>query len=728
MELVISESNNNYKIFGPKSLAGRNITISSCPLSKYLNHVEQNSFKEDQLWCYELYIPEFWKNAKPWNCSTQVDLFPSDFIYEFYSSHNWHRQSAGLISEFAYIFPYTKVNSVHIFVDSQPAIFLAEMAKKSDSEVSQLCFQQVFIEPILRIETLQYDSIMLSPRNATVEKRQLVGMLNTFSVINYSSLDTGKRSVSESVNLAGINAMPPSSNLICQFNLNLPMADRVIPEMVRILKNCKTIILPNHAHRYASFVDRLALGYAHVWLALLCNYTLLSENRMEGSFAKFCSKISFPTTQSIEKLEKPHIRVLLSPYIKGMQHFPYFVYDETHRLRFISCGERGFSSIPLKELTNPFDTWVWAHILASIASFVISLRSLPEKLRESRSHWLSPLKVLLEQGDPFADDVAQERRTGTDQVKFLLGTFLLMGIVLSNAYKNTNVYNMILPKTPIPYKFFNELIQAKVTIYSRVSSYVAQDMDIRPSRDDETQLLYLNWKEIYVYGTSEITVLSSSEAAASLTLYYQDFDLILALATNSSVKIAGMADATIFHPGVEALVNSKIISWYNKTYEAEDMSDSEKLENFRRLLESEKMGLGKGELDILLGSLRECGQVAAVFPEHNCRRLSRMLRLQTNRNHEFMGKDSIPDVNWLFSIKGLVPRHIITRIKAVFESGMRTRWEELYMEIDSETGAAQVAAATMGGNVILVFFLWGSGLIAAISGFVSELVYSLFKH
>lgn len=61
---------------------------------------------------------------------------------------------------------------------------------------------------------------------------------------------------------------------------------------------------------------------------------------------------------------------------------------------------------------------------------------------------LSLLKVILEQRNPFTDSF-----TTYDRAKLQLGMFLLAGIVVSNAYKNSNVYNMILPRSPFRMNF-----------------------------------------------------------------------------------------------------------------------------------------------------------------------------------------------------------------------------------------------------------------------------------
>lgn len=60
---------------------------------------------------------------------------------------------------------------------------------------------------------------------------------------------------------------------------------------------------------------------------------------------------------------------------------------------------------------------------------------------------LVPVKLLLEQGNPFPDSLIKNHRG-----QFLFGAVLLMGIILTNVYKNSNVYKMFVRRKNIPYQ------------------------------------------------------------------------------------------------------------------------------------------------------------------------------------------------------------------------------------------------------------------------------------
>lgn len=72
------------------------------------------------------------------------------------------------------------------------------------------------------------------------------------------------------------------------------------------------------------------------------------------------------------------------------------------------------------------------------------------------------LKVFLEQDNPFPKSLIDNPRS-----KYIIGTLLLTGIVLSNAYKNTNVHKMIVQRKPVAYRYLEELLKDNFTIHSR---------------------------------------------------------------------------------------------------------------------------------------------------------------------------------------------------------------------------------------------------------------------
>jgi len=73
--------------------------------------------------------------------------------------------------------------------------------------------------------------------------------------------------------------------------------------------------------------------------------------------------------------------------------------------------------------------------------------------------------VLLEQAGPIANSYQKRSNLG-----WALAPFLLMVLVLSNAYKNENVTKITLPRTLIPVDTFDKLVHYNFSLFSRAVS------------------------------------------------------------------------------------------------------------------------------------------------------------------------------------------------------------------------------------------------------------------
>lgn len=394
-----------------------------------------------------------------------------------------------------------------------------------------------------------------------------------------------------------------------------------------------------------------------------------------------------------------HILLQFETYHGELYHFPYFEKSEISRLRFITCGERGLHSIPFNELINIFDKWIWLLITLSTAAFLIPLRSLSElKFMRIPSHWISPLKLLLDQGNPFLESVASDPR-----MRVVVAGYLLMGLVLSNAYKNTNVYNMITPRQPVPYEFFRELIADNFKIYSRVTSLEASKYNDVLRLSQIKGSFYYQFTEngyVHVAATSEIAVFINNLESSVKTLYVSNISRET-ITNNSRLSTSGLLNTAILHPSVKTMVVN--LNWRNPL---------DGIYMYKKTAVREKIILMKIESLMLSKVLRECDRVALLEPEYMCWDHRRSLKKESSLTNIFVGKESISDVQWLFTLKGTIPPHIPKRITGVHEAGIWRRWERLVMKSEEgDTNKSKVAAASMKGNVIIIFCVWVLGLI-----------------
>lgn len=204
-------------------------------------------------------------------------------------------------------------------------------------------------------------------------------------------------------------------------------------------------------------------------------------------------------------------------------------------------------------------------------------------------------------------------------------------------------------------------------------------------------------------------------------LYFTENLEVKTLLQNSTLRGSGLLNATTMHHALERLLNN--IHWPPRNHRQDFWLDLHKagVREENNLIENESVEL--------LRSLRRCQKVALLLPEYLCRNSSRMLKKVGHQSNVFVGKEVISDVEWLFSLRGSVPPHIPLRIKATYESGIWRRWENLAKRVEADTGNTDVLAASMDGNIIVIFCVWFCGLAGSLLWLFAETWYcdKIFK-
>lgn len=234
-------------------------------------------------------------------------------------------------------------------------------------------------------------------------------------------------------------------------------------ELVDFIANLCTHIKDRAHLRY--FVDRdngrrFEKILLELWLSQVGNCTLTFENESDEEDANpfsisFCESVGIKLKMAIRyEWRSAYLKVF---QIENSGDFISLSVPNSD-LRFISCRDATYSSFAFHELARVYEYPVWLMILVT---FGVTIQV--SKYIRSRSHTcIFLVKVALEQGDPMSNKLLKHRFSA------LVGVVvMLVGTVLTNGYKNANVYNMILPRVPIPYKFFEELYRDQFKIYCR---------------------------------------------------------------------------------------------------------------------------------------------------------------------------------------------------------------------------------------------------------------------
>lgn len=711
-------------IFAPLTLASRNLTMSPdrtyhCPLSKFFAGLDDSMFHTHPFICYKLLLDNFWKHSKPWNCFVQVALYPTLYYYYMYGwlNHDWKR--SGLDS---YIFPSLPASQIQIFVHEYPPVipknsenyrnqnfiyFLTNPLVIGIHMWTKYC-QMVFLKftVLTGIVTSSTSSIFqYSP--AFIMMIELLRVCPKFESNQRSMLITPSKIFDFSFLRESI--LPKNSRLLWYIEGH---------ELGKDIFGCMVQSLYNYGHetslttfsKMLNFeetpVEKIGRAFAQIWMYIVGNVTIkIPEIGEVCSFEKNCA----------------HFIMAFTPYVKGSLYFPYFVQDELSSLGFVSCGKPEFSSVPFRELTCAFDEWIWLFLMITMMAVTIPIKSLSEMQAGFGSRCISPLKVFLEQGDPYPGSVINGKR-----MRWFVGTFLLVGVVMSNAYKNENVYNMITPRKPIPYETFKELIRDNFTIYTRIIA-----LDVFPSAHKISQTVksleisqgkyvYLEVDEFHGVAISEISTVARTLLKAFFSLYMAPLSPdIYKWLSRGQLNLLNLLSQTTLTAGVKGMLEDvikNVISFFRTV-------GRDPFPELPLFLEKQKDMISTSENEILYNLLKECKNVAVIQPEYLCREVARQLKSSGKRPHVFVGEESYSELQWLFHLWGVIPKRILIRMKATYEAGIWERWRLMFKKSDmNKIENGEVTATTMNGNIVVIFLLWLCGHIGALCCFSSELL------
>lgn len=713
-------------LFGPANLATRNITVHKtsnfpCPFSIFFLGINIiNRYSHPEILCFLLDTTLFFKYTKPYNCQIQVALYP-DILYYKVSAYILVFKSNDE-RKLMLKFPSSSTPVIQIFVhdksfkvldhfrspqaakDLLDFVFIGDLHK-----VKQFC-SQVFLLAFVNSGRVR----KVTPDLHVIKKLDIIRICPCWISERKSRFKvpvSPPKIYLELADLTELSLPPPQFQLFWDISEASYLGENVVGHMVKYLVDCDNLQPLTSLSFLTSPVDYVANAYAHIWLSIMGNYSMIKyyENL---SYRIPCSSNPGNVGQ-ILKQRIIHVDLALVPFIRGLHLFPYFVEDELSSLTFVSCGERGFSAIAFHELSSVFDVWVWLLILVSMITLVLAINP----FGKVKNHWIAPVKVILEQGTPFLESVAS-----VGKLRFALGLFLLMGIILSNAYKNSNVYNIISPRKYLPYEYFYELVTDNFTVYTRVA-----DMHYFHQRYQDAFMFMIEFDpfkgsiegfskdQLMIVAVSEValrkrTLMKALETVPSFDVYTNSKRTEMVI-NKTSIVTSGILQSSIFHFSLKNLMEN---IWQKMT---RVLNNSISLDLSREAFTKEKELLIASEAEVHFEALKDCHKVALVLPEHKCHNYSKLLNRQGFTKNVFVGKDRYIDVEWMFRITGVVPPYIPTRIKSAHEFGIWQRWTKLVggTKEGIKGGNEKVTAAKMSGNVVVVFLIWLVGIIASFS-------------
>jgi len=302
-------------------------------------------------------------------------------------------------------------------------------------------------------------------------------------------------------------------------------------------------------------------------------------------------------------------------------------------------------------------------------------------------------------------------------------------LVLSNAYKGQNVFNLVENLKPIPYHHFEQLLQHNFSIYTRgfaiiylgtlveknfTGSKLTKHTTLVPLRDqqDGKYGTFFNWGG-YAYseplmfkiGLDEFVYRNTNNKSAKLTRAIEQMEYLFNYTEilPNTLDVMKSVCFELFPPNLNStMVASRVKEWY-----ATSKIHVEK--SFSKLQQ-------KNELEVL----SRCNRTALVLPDYRTNQLA--LNLTTNlasATDVYVGKDILYERGFLVKLYGYITTNMMKRVEGMMESGIWTFWMQVFRNgaVYQQDGSGyELKKPTMSGNIFVLYVLlfFGLGLATVI--------------
>lgn len=429
--------------------------------------------------------------------------------------------------------------------------------------------------------------------------------------------------------------------------------------------------------RYPDKIQILAFAYASLFKNLLGNFTfnkakVLETHEIYGLTRTFNPKIS-------ENPFENHIRIE-------------FKFGQLH---IVSCGSRGLEPNSFFQIMTVFDTQIW--ILLVVFTVLVIFCSKHFIGISFKASMLSILKVLLEQGGPFP-----ENKETVNKLKFLFCGTLLAGLVISNAFKSENVYNIVTPRKIISYRTLQELVEDNFKIFSRITHFNYFDIPGTIWRDQNLNQHCFSVFHSSGYGFGETEALPPFKILGP----WQE-------KLNNQSQINPDTLKIFLEPKdlMESVVNCEVI----KTF---DLNIKEK---------TFKERFWNNQNKLISQDLHNCNKSGWILPNYLAQQISRSL-IKTGK-HSDVGTVAYTSPFLYLEINGIFPLSLLNQFSYISTSGLVERWPNFINRTDlsRDTDKTRPTKPNMKGHTQVIFILLGTGLLTAFIGWVGEMSGIVFK-
>lgn len=590
--------------------------------------------------------------SKPWNCHVDVILFPPMRVME--KIFSWYETDL--------ILKLTNPLEMHPLPSSIPILHVLVTYNKTFDQLSTGGISEWVCEPI-----------MVTPLHNSVYLHMNIAVNKTNSIRINQILIHDLKIIHE----------PIPFGKLASFHLL----------STKTISSIKSAPPPIH------FIKSKINSY-HVWMTIIANS-------------------SFRYTHSSGSLVGcPRLNLFVAPeYLSAQVKLlgPSYFEDFQITMRFVTCVPKDTANLPFSQLFEIFQLSIWTSIGASIIALSLSFSVLERNfqlfkisLERTLDHLFSAVKVLVEQEYPFPTKV-----TGITRLRVLIGAYLLMGVVLSNAYKNTNVLTLISPRSLIPFRRYSELMQkSDMTAFTRYGDLIIRQLTnfLKMAKPHA----YLHAPEQLRYSSTTVSELGFLAYGISHLYHTEEKNEIEQLVWNASSVFRFMD--TAMYDTIRNLVISKK---YNAT---DPFSDSDLDDIAQSLIEREN--------NAVLLELSKCRNSAFVVKENECYMLAKRL-IQANSSRIIsVGEEAYFKRNLVFHLSGLISPAIMRRLRSIETAGI---WNHVAQNGSATFNLTRIQTTvpfnrtSLNGNVLVIFLLLILGLAMSFFGFIVEIRMMVYR-
>ncbi|CAL8084096.1 unnamed protein product [Orchesella dallaii] len=678
--------------------------IIPCPTSHFLSECMRRGVCSSI--CGELDFGYFLAHSKPWRCEATITLFPPKHLLT--TQKEWLlRRDKDLklklrdLRAYSTIFRAISRTGAHYSVrglnkvipSHQPIniLVLRDSDVKGGGKIKNLDGKLQFWMDHFLISAFRYR--YYGHFQYPIRRTELTR--NIFVLFLTKQLTRNLAEISDLLSV-GMSSVGPKIELISSKRLVKGIAHGSYFDMLDVLNQigfargsqmafCNFIYDRLHLYKASNEIGLVA-AYSKVWTTIMSNMSIVL-----GEVA--CNPNTAQLTPLLHKIPNAAI-VSLAAYNLGTQEYsPIQVEDSGQSLGIISCGQPAVSPITLTPLFSIFDSRIWFcifitfFVIAPIAAYGVESQS--KKMRKTISknkkrcqavlnHLCLSLLILLKQGAPRL-----MTRTKFPGLKFVAGSILLIGLVISNAYLYPyNLRRLISPRRLSRPWHYHDLIRGNYQIFTRAN----------------------------IEGISEGSMISNMKQTSEHSF------VGLSIKSKLSSEVSTVAESNPQARGIQNILQRSSLHphIFSKAHLGKTQIDKKQ---FRAI-----------EKSILLKELLECRRVAIVLP------FQKMYEYYTEtRFRRFPAVSVMPETLHRkvvgIHLSGWLSDEIISRVGTMYSSGI-LGWLKGRFGFDKEgkLGGSRyhryVTAASMSGNIIVVFLLLAFGLfIGAFSFFIEKMIH-----